>query len=49
MARPKKKGDFKDIITKKLKGNDVKKVAPSTPKKVESKKSRNTNKAEKRD
>lgn len=35
MARPKKKGDFKDIITKKLKGNDVKEVAPSTSKKVE--------------
>lgn len=35
MARPKKKGDFKDIITKKLKSNDVKKVAPSTSKKVE--------------
>lgn len=38
MARPKKKGDFKDIITKKLKGNDVKEVAPSTSKKVEPKK-----------
>ena len=35
MARPKKKGDFKDIIAKKLKGSDVKKVAPSTSKKVE--------------
>jgi hypothetical protein len=35
MARPKKKGDFKDIITKKLKGNDVKEVASSISKKVE--------------
>lgn len=35
MARPKKKGNFKDIITKKLKGNDVKEVAHSTPKKIE--------------
>lgn len=38
MARPKKKSDYKDIITKKLKGSDVKIVAPSTPKKIESKK-----------
>jgi hypothetical protein len=37
MARQKKKGTFKDVITSKLKGNSVKEAAPSTPKKAEKK------------
>ena len=35
MARPKKKGSFKDVIRSKLNGTNIKETAPYTPKKAE--------------